>query len=445
MKASDLLPDFLARRLAGRDTLQGAIDNSAWLFADQVVRMVVGLLVGIWVARYLGPQQYGWLNYATAIVGTVTALTSLGLNAVVVRELVREPEAASDWMGTAFFLKSAAGTLGFLICLVIAWGQPPAMELTRPLIVIVAVGLFFQGFDVFDVYFQAKGASRVSAWVRIGACVCGALLRVALLLAHASLVALTLVTVVELVIIAVGWLVTGYRAGQTLRSFGVARRQVRILLAEGWPLAVSVLAVHVQASADQMVIGLFLGATELGEYSAALRVVNLFAFVPMVIQTVAVPEITRARCDDARLYRRRLYDFYRLMFGLFLLVALPLMVLGPWLVTTLFGRAYTGAGALLPLLALRHFFTSMGISRSAFITNEGLFRFALGTAVAGAAVNLICNAFLVPAFGVRGAIFASFASFGTTIFLLEFLQPQARENLALMARAIFLCWRRFDD
>ena len=98
---------------------------------------------------------------------------------------------------------------------------------------------------------------------------------------------------------------------------------------------------------------------------------------------------------------------------------------------------------LLPWLAFRLFFTNFGVARSVFITNEGLFRFGLLTAVAGAVVNLGLNVVLVPAWGARGAILTSFASFGVTTFALEVFQPQARENLRLMARAVFLPWRSF--
>ncbi len=443
MKLSERLPPFLARRLAGRATLQQALDNSAWLFADQLVRMAAGLLVGIWIARYLGPEQYGWLNYATAVIGTVTALTSLGLNSVVVREIAHAPAAAREWLGAAFFLKSLGGVAGFLLCLGVAAVQPAVTAATRPLIVLVALGLLFQGLEVYDVYFQAKGESRVSAWVRICACVLVNLVKAGLILGHASLALLAATATLELAIAAAGWLFAGAKAGQTIGSFRVARARVLTLLRESWPLALSGLAIYVQAYADQLVIALFLGGAQLGEYSAALRLVAVFGFVPMVLQTVASPEITRARRDDAALYRRRLYDFYRLMFGLFIVTAGPMIVAGPWVITRLFGASYAGAAVLVPLLAFRLFFTNLGVARSVFITNESLFRFALLTALAGAVVNLACNVWWVPRWGARGAILASFVSFGVTTFGLEIFQPKARANLRLMLRAILTPWRPF--
>jgi O-antigen/teichoic acid export membrane protein len=443
MRISERLPLFLERRLAGRDTLRRLLDNSFWLFVDQLVRLGAGLFVGVWVARYLGPEQYGWLSYATAVVGTVGAFTSLGLNAVVVRELVRYPAAVEKWMRAAFFLKALGGGAGFLICVGIAWLQPMPAAPTRPLVIIVAFGLLFQTLDIIDLFFQAKGDSRVSALVRIAACVLASGAKVLLILTHASLPVLATAGVAEIALCATGWMWLGARSGLGGGPAGVNWRCVTGLLRESWPLALSGLAIYTQAYADQLVIGAMLGGGELGQYAAAMRLIGACSFVPMVVQTATAPEITRAKRDDERLYQRRLHGLYRLMFGLFLVTALPLMLFGPWAATLLFGASYAGTAALLPWLAFRLFFTNLGVARSVFVTNEGLLRFALVTAVAGALVNIGLNLVLVPRWGARGAIAASFVSFGVTIFALEIFQPRARANLRLMARAVFLPWRPF--
>lgn len=443
MTISEKLPVFLRSRLAGRHTVQRALDNSFWLFCDQLLRMAAGLLVGVWMARYLGPEQYGWLSYAMAAVGMVSSFTSLGLNAVVVRELVRVPGETNAWLGTAFFLRATGAGVGFLACVGIAWLRALPVADVRPLILIVATGMFFQTLDVIDLLFQAKGESRVSAWVRMAACVLANVVKVALILGHAPVAAFAAAGVSELALSAVGWRWAAQQRVWGMKAWRCERTRAAALLRESWPLALSGLAIYVQAYADQLVIGTMLGGTELGQYAAAMRLVSVFAFVPVVVQTVAAPEITRAKQDDETLYQRRLHSLYRGMFGLFLLTALPLALVGPPAAQLLYGVSYAGTAALLPWLAFRLFFTNLGVARSIFITNEGLFRFALLTAIAGAAVNLLLNVVLVPRFGVRGAIGSSFASFAVTTFGLEIFQPRARANLRLVAQAVFLPWRRF--
>ncbi len=440
MRISAYLPPTLARLLSGRETLQRSLDNAFWLMLDQMIRMGLGLMVGVWLARYLGPEQYGLLSYALAVVGTVTALTSLGFNAVVVRELARDPVAGRAWLGAAFFLKSTGAALGFLACLGVAASQGAGGAL-RPLIVIVALGMFFQVFDLVDLIFQAEGAARVSGWIRIGAALVANAVKACLLLAHASVYLLAAAGVLELALCAAGWLGAAYWRGHDRSDLAWQWGPVVRLLAESWPLAVSGLAIAAQAYADQLVIGHFLGGAELGQYAAATRLVVALGFLPMIAYTVALPEITRAHRDDSALYHRRLFDLYRTMSVLFVGTTVVLLGAGTIGARWLLGAQYVEAAGLLPWLAFRLFFSNFGVARSVFLANEGLLRFGLVTAVCGAAVNVGLSLWWVPRYGARGAIAASLACFFVSTFALEPFHPRARFNLRLMTRAVFLPWR----
>ena len=46
------IPRFIQRRIAHRPNLLKIVDNVGWLFADNIFHMGIGLVVGIWVARY---------------------------------------------------------------------------------------------------------------------------------------------------------------------------------------------------------------------------------------------------------------------------------------------------------------------------------------------------------------------------------------------------------
>src|SRR3990170_6548662 len=89
--------------------------NTSWLALERVFRMMVALLVGIWVARYLGPEKFGLLNYAQSLVVLVGALATLGLDSIVTRELVKQPTKRNEILGTAFVLKLAGGVLAIVI------------------------------------------------------------------------------------------------------------------------------------------------------------------------------------------------------------------------------------------------------------------------------------------------------------------------------------------
>ncbi len=436
---------FLSRaiphELRGKQALKLALRILTWLSIDRLYRMGTAMVAGVLVARYLGPTRFGWLAFAIAAVTMITSFTELGINSIVVRELVREPEATNELMGAALLLRGSGALLGLLACVVIAvWGVLP-VRTEGVLMAVLGSGLIFQVFDLFDLLLQASGVPRITAWIRIAANTLVTAMKLALIVLGAPVEAFAVMNVCELGLCALGWWLVGRRRGWRISRWSLVPGRIRFLMRESWPVAISGLAVYTQAYADQLVVGSMLGGRELGQYAAAMRLINVFAFLPMVVQIVAAPEIARAKVSGDRIYLRRLHDVYRVMMLLFLMAALPLMLLGPEVVRVLYGRAYYAASGLLPWLALRLFFSNFGIARSMFITNDRLFRFALSSAAAGAVTNVAMNLVLVPRWGIMGAIVSSLTSFAVTTFALDAFDRRARPNFKLMISAVVMPWR----
>ncbi|MFM6021572.1 MAG: oligosaccharide flippase family protein, partial [Dolichospermum sp.] len=133
--------------LKSSDKLREIIANTGWLFADRILRMGVGLFVGVWVARYLGVQQFGVFNYATAFVALFSTLSTLGLDAIVVRSIVREPEKRSQILGTAFWLKLFGGIAALVLAVSSIIVVRHDDQLTISLVAILSSVGIFQAFD----------------------------------------------------------------------------------------------------------------------------------------------------------------------------------------------------------------------------------------------------------------------------------------------------------
>ena len=108
------LPKFIRQKLEGKSNLRKIIGNTGWLFADRFLRIIVELFIGVWIARYLGPEKFGLYSYAIAFVALFSAFSTLGLDRIVVREIVKEPTDKDEIIGTAFILKFIGGILGLL-------------------------------------------------------------------------------------------------------------------------------------------------------------------------------------------------------------------------------------------------------------------------------------------------------------------------------------------
>jgi polysaccharide transporter, PST family len=155
------LPPFIRSRLEGRANFQKVISNTGWLFFDKIFRMGVGLFVIVWVARYLGPEQYGLLSYVFAFVALFSAVATLGLDGIVVRNIVRDPSCAEGILGTAFVLKLAGGMAALLLSMGSIILLRHGETMAHWLVGITAAGMIFQAFDTIDFWFQSQIQSKV--------------------------------------------------------------------------------------------------------------------------------------------------------------------------------------------------------------------------------------------------------------------------------------------
>ena len=80
------------------------LSNAKWIISCKIAQSVIQLIIGMISARYLGPSNYGLINYAASIVSFFMPLMQLGLNAILVHELLESPEKEGEIMGTSLLI-----------------------------------------------------------------------------------------------------------------------------------------------------------------------------------------------------------------------------------------------------------------------------------------------------------------------------------------------------
>jgi polysaccharide transporter, PST family len=146
--------------------LRKIMENMGWLFVDRFVRMGMGLFVGVWVARYLGPVQFGSLNFALAFIALFATATTLGLEGIVIRELLHSPEEAHEILGTSLALRSFGGLLSVAVSIVTLRLIQPHDRQALLLVSILSLTLIFQTFDTIDSFFQSQVQSKITVWAK---------------------------------------------------------------------------------------------------------------------------------------------------------------------------------------------------------------------------------------------------------------------------------------
>ena len=300
-----IVPDPLRRRIAHRPQLLKIIDNIGWLFFDKVLRMGVGLLVGVWIARYLGPEQFGLLSFATAFVGLFGAFAGLGLQGIVVRDIVLEPAGKGETLGTAAVLHVLGGLVAYgLILLVIFWLRPED-TLAKTLVAILGSMMLFKASDVAVYWFESQVLSKYTVLVQNGTFLAFALVKVVLILQDAPLVLFAWMVMGEAFAGAVLMFWAISRVGFPLAGLRATAIRAGEMLRASWPLLVSGVAITVYMKVDQIMLGQIIGDKAVGLYSAATRISEVWYFVPMAIVASVLPAILQSRmASEAQYYRR---------------------------------------------------------------------------------------------------------------------------------------------
>lgn len=436
------LPAILRARIEHRPNLQKALANTGWLFGDKVLRMGVGLVVGVWVARYLGPEQFGLLNYAMAMVALFGAVASLGLNGIVVRDLVKEPETANETLGTTFLLQAIGGLLAFgLAVLAISFARPND-SLAKLLVAVLGFVMVFKCTDVVRYWFESQVKSKYVVWLEDGIFLVLAVVKVGLILMEASLMAFVWAAFAEGVLVAIGLLGVYAWRGGTLSAWRIRYDHAKALLKDSWPLILSGLAVMVYMRIDQIMLGQMVGDEAVGIYSAAVRISEVWYFIPTAIIASVFPAIVAAKNHSETQYRRRLQNLYNAMVALALAVALPMTFLSGWVIDLLFGNAYADAGPVLALHIWSALFVFLGLASGSGYLTENLQKLAFGRTLLGAIVNVLANFILIPQFGILGAALGTLSAQMAAAYLFDLLHPKTRNHFWMKTKS-FVSFYRF--
>ncbi len=407
--------------------------NTLWLLVGELLTLLLYTLVGIAVIRYLKPENYGALSYVVAFNQISYAFSRFGFNGLVVREIIRNENFQFKILGTTFWVRFVGSFLVFIIFLPISYFVSPDFELFL-FTTLLNFGLILHSFDVVDFYYLAKVKAKYISIRKIIQVSLVSLFRVILILLKAHLFWFVLSYLFEALILAlVSWLI--YRNQKLPSFFNISFFDFKIaksIIKYALPLFIAGILNIVQAKVDQIIILRLLSRQELGYYSSAMRIIEIFGFIPMVSYMSFYTSVERAKVYAREKFEGRLRDLYRLMMLAFIFTGLPILFFGKKIIPFLYGKSYEPAGFLFSLMSFRLFFTYFGMIRGIYLLTENLTWFGTLTHFFGASFNILFNLILLPRYGSVGAVISFILSFTITVFLFDLIYQKTRYNIKIM-------------
>ena len=414
------------------------LTNMSWLMGDNILRMGVGLIVGVWVARYLGPTQFGLLNYAMSIVGLFSVIAKAGLDEIVVRDLVREPTSKHEILGTAFVLKLCSGTIAFLLSIGTIFLIPTTDPLTPWLVSTIAFGMVFQSLDTIDLWFQSQVRSKYTVYARNTAYILINATKILLITQKAPLMAFAVITFAEVALSSVGLAVVYRLAGYSVKVWKASFSRGVSFLQQSWPNILTGFSITVYMRVDQLMLGNMIGNEAVGHYAVGVRLAEIWYFIPIAIVSSVAPKIIQAKQESEALYYDRIQQVLNFLVIIFYTICIGITCFAAPIINLLYGTKYASASSTLAIYVWAGVFVSMGLVRNAWVATEGLFRFGSLTTFIGAGLNVTLNLLLIPRYASAGAAMATLISYGISDYLILLFYPPSRRLGLNMTKALSL-------
>ena len=411
------------------------IKNAGWLIFGKVIQMLLSLVVGMLTARYLGPSNYGLINYASAYTAFFTAFCTLGINSVLVKEFVDNPVSEGEIIGSTLVLRAISSFLSavMIICIVgIADRDEPT---TIAVTVLCSIGLVFNIFETYNYWFQSKLMSKVTAIASLAAYAITSGYKVVLLLSGKSVEWFAFANALDYICVGVFLSVCYKKAGGQRLSF--SRSTCKRLLSSSVHFILPSLMVATYGYSDRFMLKQMQDETMVGYYSTATAVCGMWCFVLSAIIDSMFPSIMEEyKCGNKEAFEMKNRQIYAIVFYLSVSISLLLCLLGKPVIRILYGEAYLPAVVPLRVVTWYTAFSYLGVARNAWIVCESKQKYLKGIYVTAAVGNIFLNLLLIPVWAATGAAVASLITQILTTMVVPFFIKDVRPNAVLMLESI---------
>jgi PST family polysaccharide transporter len=419
-----------------RGTAEGR--NLAWLSAERIVQLVVGLLIGAVVARHLGAPDYGRLALALAVVALLAPFMTAG-DGLAVRDMESGVVPTPAVLGNTAVLVAGMTFAGASFLLLLSLVFPSFIpEGTRLLVLLVMAGPVLKPLAVVDYWFQAVLDAKRAALARNTSFLIGVAARVVAVLLDAPVPVFAAIIGAESVLSTTVLVLTYKRSGQDIGGWHLHREHLRGLFRQSFPLVLAGLSVALYMRIDQVMLGALSDAKQSGLYALGVMLSEVSWFLPVAAGTTLTPTMTRLWLRDREAYAQRLQHLFTLAAaGSYAVIAASLAV-GLWFIPLAYGEQFRSTVPVFAVLVFATPFVFLGVMQSVWIVSAGQQKVALWRTAIGAVVNIVANLLVLPRYGAVGAGFTTVGSYAVAAVFANVLFAPTRPILRMQLRALCL-------
>ncbi len=405
--------------------------NAAWIIGCRIIQSLLSLVIGMLTARYLGPANFGLINYAASLTAFFLPFMQLGLNSILVQEIINKPEDEGKTLGTAIIMCLGSSVLcvaGIFAFTLIANANEHD---TIIICVLYSTILIFQAIEMIRYWFQAKLKSKYISIVMLAAYLIVSVYRIFLLVTGKSVIWFSFVNAFDSILIAFSLIIIYKKLGGQSLKFSLD--SAKSMLSRSHYFIISSLMITIFAQTDKIMLKLMLGEVETGYYSAAVTCASYLSFVYTALIDSFRPSILESKKSNQSIFEEKTIRLFSIVVYLSLAQCIAMTLFSKQIIMVLYGSEYLAATGVLMLVVWFITFSYIGGVRSVWILAENQQKYLWVINLTGAIANVALNAMLIPIWGMYGAAVASVVTqMFINIFIGFIIKPLRRSNTLLI-------------
>lgn len=415
------------------------LQNSAWIIGEQLFQMLISLIVGIFSARYLGPENYGTLNYTASFVAFFSSIATLSMDGVLIKKLISKPNKEGCYLGGCMILRFFASLISIISISIIVYILNPNNLTKLAMAGIQSLQLVFLSVQILDSWFQRHLKSRYVSIGKMIACIIVSAYKIFLLVTSKSVLWFALSTSLSDLTVSI-FLFAFYKKEQSQKLLFDIERGIEVLK-ESYHFILSGIMVALYSQMDKIMIGQMLSDAYVGLYTTATALCSMWFFVPTAIINSFRPLIMELKeSNNQSTYLLRLKQLYSAVIWLCICVSICIMPISSIIIKMLYGEAYLGASKTLQIAIWYGTFAMIGTARGIWIVCENKNRYVKYYLAIGAIVNLVLNTVMIPVWGIEGAAIATLLTQITTSLVAPTIFKETRIHSKIVLDAFCLNW-----
>ena len=404
--------------------------NLSWLIFDKFFRASLNLFLSILLARTLGPERFGILNYLLAFIFLFTAISSFGMNPILTNLIIKNKHKNNNnTIMNAYYLRFIFSTINYLVFIFFI-NLINKDQIYFNYALILGIGIVLKSCEVLFSYFEAKSLSKYIVLSQMLGLILSALIILYIVINDLDLIYIYYALVFDLLLVFISINILYYlKINDFFTFFNLSI--IKKIIQRSLPVLLSTISIILYMRIDQIMINSMIDEYNLGVYSVSVRFIEIFHFIPKIIMISFLPILLLSKK-----YNLNLLKLNSIMFKFSFAVVLFVFFSSDYLIPLTFGENYSESINTTKILSFSIIFVFYGVLNEHWYVANNLQKYYAINVFLGALSNVFLNYILITRFGIDGAAYATIITYFLIIFLFDYFNKKTRNLLVIKFKSL---------